>query len=60
MIELRNKLVCICDELDRVRKHSSIEFNSYIFGLLTSSYDSLSRSICFINAFIDDDEQKVF
>lgn len=58
MIELRNKLVCICDELDRVRNYSSIGFDSYIYGLLTSSYDSLSRSICFLNSFIDD-EQKV-
>lgn len=60
MIELRNKLVSICDELDRVRKYPSIGFDSYIYGLLTSSYDSLSRSICFINTFIDDDEQKVY
>lgn len=58
MIELRNKLVCICDELDRVRNYPSIGFDSYIYGLLTSSYDSLSRSICFLNSFIDD-EQKV-
>lgn len=56
MIELRNKLICICGEIDRLRNYPSIGFDSYIYGLLTSSYDSLSRSICFLNSFIDNDE----
>lgn len=56
---VRNKLIMLCNELDMVRKYDSIPFDSYVYGMLTSAYDNISHSICFLNAVIDD-EQKVF